>query len=78
MTPEQEKTLLYELSRLEHEQWMAWAQHILKTEKISEETIKQWQEYFIPFEKLSPEIQAKDSYFAQKTLSCLKDILKSK
>jgi hypothetical protein len=63
--------------KIEHEQWMSWAQHVLKTENISEETRKTWETYFVPFDDLSPDVQAKDSYFAARALLCVKDIFNS-
>jgi len=70
-----EQQLLEELSRLEHEQWMTWAQHILETENISKSTRNRWQQYFAPYDQLPEDIKELDKPFAQKSLEVFKKFL---
>ena len=71
-----EKELLEKLSTLEHEQWVSWAQEILKKECISDETKTRWEKYFIPYSDLSESIKNQDRFFAEKALTLFKEYLK--
>lgn len=65
-------SLLENLSKLEHQQWMDWAKGILKEEDISEERRKRWEELFIPYDKLSEKEKEKDREYARKIMQLLK------
>ncbi len=58
---------------LEHEQWMAWAQHILATENISEEIRKRWEADFVPYAELPEPVKNLDRPFARKSLGIIKN-----
>jgi len=59
------KKVFEELSDLEHAQWMSWAKDITKTEKISPERVKRWEEdMFKPYSELSEEDKDKDREIA--------------
>ena len=57
--------LLEKVSSLVHEEWMAWAKDILKTEKISPGRTKHWEEEcFKPYEELTEEMKEYDREWA--------------
>lgn len=72
MNLDKEKQLLHDLSFLEHRQWMLWAQTVLETEKISNETRIRWKSYMVPYDQLPEDVQKKDRVFAQETVNLLK------
>jgi hypothetical protein len=62
-----------ELANLEHEQWMKWAKDILKSEDISEDRAKRWEdECFKPYEKLSEKMKGFDREWADKVIKIVK------
>jgi len=64
--------LLEKVSALVHEEWMSWAKDILKTEAISEERAKRWNdECFKPYEELSEEMKEYDREWGRKFLKIL-------
>lgn len=66
------KKVLEELSDLEHAQWMSWAKDIVKTEKITSERVKRWEEdMFKPYSELSEENKDKDREIAMMVLRVL-------
>jgi len=62
--PEREK-----IAELEHEQWMAWAGSIIKTEAISKERAQRWQQLMIPYSQLTEEQKDQDRIWADKLLA---------
>jgi hypothetical protein len=72
-----EKTLtdaeiIESLAELEHEQWMAWADTIMQTEKISDKRFARWVSCMIPYSDLSEEMKEFDREWARKALAILK------
>lgn len=66
-----EQRILEALSRLEHEQWMEWAQEILDTEDISHERRVRWQADCVPYEQLPESRKKLDRPYARKVLDIL-------
>lgn len=70
-----EQKILEALSRIEHEQWMEWAQEILDTEDISPERRLRWQADFVPYEQLPESRKKLDRPYARKALEVLQQEL---
>lgn len=70
--PDREIALIHELSKLEHEQWCAWAKEIDKTEKLSTGRRKRWKRLLTtPFEMLTGAEQYQDKRWANEVLEIL-------
>ena len=65
------KQLLEQLAELEHQQWMDWAQALMRKEKLSKETVEKWNSYFVPYHQLSEEIKELDRVYARKVISVI-------
>ena len=60
------------LAALEHEQWMHWAQRILRTEHISPDRVQRWGRRMMPYADL-PEDQKNDGRkWADRALHCVR------
>jgi hypothetical protein len=64
--------LIESLAELEHEQWMAWADSIMKSEVISASRHERWSSLMIPYAELSEEMKEHDRTWARKALAILK------
>ncbi len=62
-------TLRERLAELEHEQWMAWAKSLMRTEKIDPDRRFRWESLFIPYEDLSEAQKDLDREWADKVLA---------
>lgn len=71
-----EQKLLEELSELEHQQWICWAQNILQAEAVSNKTQERWKKYFVPYSELTQELKNLDRSFARKSLEIFKKHIK--
>jgi len=68
-----ENKIIEELAALEHEQWMKWAKDILKTEDITKERSKRWEEEsFKPYKDLTEEQKEMDREWAKKVYDIVK------
>ena len=61
--------LLEELSNLEHQQWMKWAQSIIDSEPISEARKQRWDTMMVDYKDLPNNIQEYDREWARKVLA---------
>lgn len=61
------------LAALEHEQWMQWAQSILKTEHISPDRVQRWGSLMIPYDDLTEDQKDADREWADRALQCVKE-----
>ena len=61
------------LAALEHEQWMHWAQSILKTEHISPDRVQRWGTLMIPYDDLTEDQKDADREWADRAMQCVKD-----
>ena len=60
-------SLKEELAALEHEQWMSWASDLmLSEEKLSDERIKRWSLFMVPYEDLPDTFKNSDRVWAEK------------
>lgn len=66
-----EKKQLEELADLEHEQWIKWSKDISRTEDISEDRKKRWQQYWIPYKDLPDNIKEEDRKYARKVMKII-------
>jgi hypothetical protein len=64
--------IIESLAELEHEQWMAWANTIMQTEKISDNRCARWASLMIPYSELSEEMKEHDRVWARKALAILR------
>lgn len=64
--------VIEKLAELEHEQWMAWAKSIMKTESISESRKLRWTKCMIPYADLTEEMKEFDREWARKALCLMK------
>ncbi len=69
------RALLERLAALEHEQWMSWAGTIMKQEKLSEERLRRWLSYMVPYEQLPEDVKEYDREWARKVLEVIKEFL---
>jgi hypothetical protein len=60
------------LAELEHDQWMSWADSIMKSEKISDNRFARWASLMIPYAELSEEMKEHDRVWARKALAILR------
>jgi len=60
------------LAELEHDQWMSWADSIMKSEKISDNIFARWASLMIPYSELSEEMKEYDRVWARKALAILR------
>ena len=77
LTESKKIELLEKLAKLEHQQWMLWATHVLETENISIETRNRWESDFIPYGDLPESIKKLDRPFANKSLDVFEKYLKN-
>lgn len=64
--------LIEKLAELEHKQWWDWAKDILKTENITKERAKRWEEEsFKPYKDLTEEQKDMDREWARKVLEII-------
>jgi hypothetical protein len=60
-----------ELASLEHEQWMAWAESLMKTEHLTFSRVERWQGLMVPYNELSDEMKEHDRKWAKKVLEVI-------
>lgn len=70
---DKENELIEKLAELEHQQWMSWADSILKTEKISSGRINRWEKLFVDYRYLTEESKEQDREWARKVLKIIKE-----
>lgn len=58
-----------EIAALEHDQWITWADSIMKSEKVSPERNKRWLSLFVPYAELSEEMKDHDRKWADKIMA---------
>lgn len=63
--------LLEILASLEHKQWIDWSKQLVKEENISEERVKRWEKYWIPYNNLPEEIKDLDRKYAKKVINII-------
>lgn len=62
-------SLLERLAKIEHEQWVCWAQELMKKEgALSEERKARWRKLFVQYEDLSEERKKFDREWAKKVI----------
>ena len=67
-----EKELIEKLAELEHEQWVKWSKELATKEtSLSEERIRRWEQYWVPYSELSEEVKEFDREWARKVLEIL-------
>lgn len=70
-----DRTVIEKLAALEHDQWVAWAQNIMETERgLSEERVLRWKQYFVPYEELTEEVKEHDRVWARKVIEVINTI----
>lgn len=65
MIKQTEPPIIEEYAELEHKQWTSWSKNIAKTEKISSERLKRWEEYWTDYNNLPEEIKEQDREYAR-------------
>lgn len=60
------------LARLEHEQWMTWAQAVMG--EVSPERRERWQRYMVPYDQLPEEVREQDRVWARRVLATLREV----
>lgn len=60
--------VIEELSALEHDQWVQWANSLMQSEDLSEERIQRWIPYMVPYSELTDEVKEHDRKWARKAL----------
>lgn len=63
------------LAELEHDQWMAWAKEIQKSESINKERSDRWDDLFVSYDKLPEESKDQDREWADKVIKIVTDFL---
>jgi hypothetical protein len=62
-------TLLEDLARLEHHQWMTWAKALMDSEPgLSAERRARWAKLMVPYERLTEEQKEQDREWARTAL----------
>jgi len=64
-----QKQIREEIAALEHDQWITWADSIMKSEKVSPERNKRWLSLFVPYAELSEEMKDHDRKWADKIMA---------
>ena len=67
-----DEEIIESLAELEHDQWMSWANSIMKSEKISDNRFARWASLMIPYAELSEEMKEHDRVWAKKALAILR------
>ncbi len=62
-----------QLADLEHQQWMAWTQHLAATETLTTARLARWQAQWQPYPALSDAAKEKDRVFADRVLALLEE-----
>lgn len=62
------KALLETLAKLEHDQWMEWAQTLMAKEKLSPDRVQRWQKFMLPYEDLPEDVKEFDRVWARKAM----------
>lgn len=65
-------SLLEELSKLEHEQWLNWSHNIADTENISDKILRRWDRLWINYNLLSEKQKDSDRVYAKKVIKLIK------
>jgi len=60
---------LEELAALEHEQWIAWSKSLVRTEVLSKERVKRWQNLWVPYDELTEAQKEQDRMWARKAIA---------
>jgi len=68
-----ETDLLEKFAELEHEQWAAWANNLLKEENLSLERKERWSRFLVPYSELPDEIKESDRIWARKVFERFKE-----
>jgi len=63
--------IMERLARLEHDQWMHWAQAVMP--EVSEERRRRWQRYMVPYDELPEEIREEYRRWARRVLDTLRE-----
>jgi len=67
-----DEEIIEQLAKLEHHQWMMWADAIMQTEKISDARFARWASCMIPYAELSEEMKEHDRVWARQALAILR------
>jgi hypothetical protein len=67
-----DEEIIESIAELEHDQWMLWADSIMKSEKISDNRFARWASLMIPYVELSEEMKEHDRVWARKALAILR------
>jgi hypothetical protein len=62
-------TLREELAALKHEQWMQWANSLIKSEHLSTDRLDRWAKCMVPYSDLSEAMKDHDREWADKVLA---------
>ena len=65
------EALLEKLAELEHEQWMVWSRGIARD--VRRKRRKRWEQYWIPYDKLTEEDKELDRVWARKIMAVLSE-----
>ena len=65
-------SLLEQLAKLEHDQWMEWSKDLAAKENISKERKDRWKKLWIPYAELSEKEKEQDRVYARKILKLIK------
>jgi len=60
------KKLLEELARIEHEQWIEWSKAVAS--EVSEDRKKRWKKYWIDYSDLTEKVKEQDRVYAKKVI----------
>jgi len=60
-------TLREQLAEIEHEQWMAWAETLMR-EGLTHERIERWRRFMVPYSELDEATKDYDRVWADRVL----------
>ena len=61
------------LAELEHDQWMQWANTLLRNEILSQARVQRWQLMMVPYAELPEEMKEHDRIWARKVLEIMEE-----
>lgn len=69
---------LEEIARLEHIQWMNWANSIIETNGLTEERKERWKKLMVSYWDLSERYKEEDRIYARKVFEIIKEERRSR
>ena len=72
------KTIIEELSELEHKQWEEWSKDISKKEDLSSERVERWKKYWIDYKELPEDVKEEDRKYARKVFEIVEKYMEIK